>query len=296
MEFAVDPNGDGDTSDHVDIINMSLGSSYGQPFDDALSQAVENATAIGVLTVASAGNSADKPFITGSPAGAPTALSVAQTTVPSASQQFMDIVGVGEETVVFQPWSLDLMKTISGTAIYGDGNGGGLDGCSLDPVDPLSSNPFDPGSLEGEIVFVDRGGCEFSQKIYNIDQAGGVLGIIGLIAPGAAFTGLQGSTTPAPEIPGFMVDQAAGDLLRAGDAFVTFDPEQVESLALHLVSSSSRGPQAQDGRIKPEIGAPGASVSAASGTGTGTDVFGGTSGAAPMVSGAAALLLSDNQS
>ena len=31
MEFAVDPNGDGDPSDHVDIVNMSLGSLYGQP-------------------------------------------------------------------------------------------------------------------------------------------------------------------------------------------------------------------------------------------------------------------------
>ena len=43
--------------------------------------------------------------------------------------------------------------------------------------------------------------------------------------------------------------------------------------------------------IKPEIGAPGASVSAQVGTGTGETAFGGTSGAAPMVSGAAALLL-----
>ena len=41
--------------------------------------------------------------------------------------------------------------------------------------------------------------------------------------------------------------------------------------------------------IKPEIGAPGASVSAVAGTGTGTEAFGGTSGATPMVTGAAAL-------
>ena len=82
MDFAVDPNGDGKTKDHVDIVNMSLGSTYGQPFDDDLSLAVDNATALGVLTVASAGNSADKPYITGTPSAAPTALSVAQTAVP----------------------------------------------------------------------------------------------------------------------------------------------------------------------------------------------------------------------
>ena len=43
MDFALDPDGDGSTADHVDIINMSLGSLYGTAFDDDLSQAVENA-------------------------------------------------------------------------------------------------------------------------------------------------------------------------------------------------------------------------------------------------------------
>ncbi len=94
MDFAVDPNGDGKTKDHVDIVNMSLGSTYGQPFDDDLSLAVDNATAFGVLTVASAGNSADKPYITGTPSAAPTALSVAQTQVPSAELQLIEVGGL----------------------------------------------------------------------------------------------------------------------------------------------------------------------------------------------------------
>ncbi len=59
-----------------------------------------------------------------------------------------------------------------------------------------------------------------------------------------------------------------------------------------MVGSSSRGPQNENTTlIKPEIGAPGASVSAIAGTGTGEGPFGGTSGAAPMVTGSAALLL-----
>ena len=61
MDFAVDPNFDGKVKDHVDIINMSLGSNYGQPFDDDLSMAVDNATAIGVLTVASAATRRTSP-------------------------------------------------------------------------------------------------------------------------------------------------------------------------------------------------------------------------------------------
>ncbi|MCB1624223.1 MAG: S8 family serine peptidase, partial [Pseudomonadales bacterium] len=92
MEFALDPNGDGNLSDHVDIINMSLGASYGQAFDDDLSAAVDNATAAGVLTVASAGNSADKQFITGTPGATATALSVAQTAMPSQTLTIMEIL------------------------------------------------------------------------------------------------------------------------------------------------------------------------------------------------------------
>ena len=62
------------------------------------------------------------------------------------------------------------------------------------------------------------------------------------------------------------------------------------SLAGSLASTSSRGPRFDDNIVKPEIGAPGASISAMSGSFTGTAAFGGTSGAAPMVTGAAAIL------
>ena len=46
LEWAVDPNGDGALLDHVDVINLSLGSYYGSPHDMS-SRAVENAAAIG---------------------------------------------------------------------------------------------------------------------------------------------------------------------------------------------------------------------------------------------------------
>ena len=58
-----------------------------------------------------------------------------------------------------------------------------------------------------------------------------------------------------------------------------------------MVSSSSRGPSYSENAIKPDIAAPGASVSAVAGTGTGQEAFSGTSGATPMVTGSAALLI-----
>jgi subtilisin family serine protease len=52
---ATDPNGDGNFSDHVDIISMSLGGP-GSP-DDPKSQAVNNAVDAGIVVVVAAGNS-----------------------------------------------------------------------------------------------------------------------------------------------------------------------------------------------------------------------------------------------
>ena len=287
MEFAADPDGDGKVKDRVDIINMSLGSDYGQPFDDDLSTAVDNATRLGILTVASAGNGSDKPYVAGTPASAMTALSVAQTSVPSAFLPLMVVTApasiVGQYPAVFQPWSVPLTTAIEAPVQYGDGAGGNLLGCEA----------FAPGSLAGKIGLVDRGGCNFTLKVKNIADAGGLIGIVGLVAPGDPFEGGDGGDRPIA-IPGYMISQANSTLLKSGlpDTTVRFDPSIGIPLAGTIVGSSSRGPQHEDTSfIKPEIGAPGASVSAIYGTGTGQGPFGGTSGAAPMVTGSAALLL-----
>ncbi len=291
MDFATDPNGDGVTDDAVDIINMSLGSPYGQARDDDLAQAVENASAIGVLTVASAGNSSDKPYVTGSPAAAPSALSVAQTTVPSATQDVMEILAppaiAGLYQAVFQDWSRPLSETgpIEGPVQYGNGAGSNLNGCAAFPA----------GSLDGKIVLVDRGACDFSLKVANVALGGGEVAIIGLVAPGDPFSG---GLAACPEeachdIPGFMISQADSNTIKgqlANGVTARFDPADSLSLAGHMVGSSSRGPTMLTNIVKPEIGAPGASISAVAGGGTETSPFSGTSGAAPMVTGSAALL------
>ncbi len=282
MEFAVDPNGDGDPSDHVDIVNMSLGSNYGQPFDDDLSFAVDQATLAGVLTAAAAGNAGDKPYIVSTPSAALTAISVAQTAVPSEKLNRMRItnpvVANPDRIAIAQTWSAPLTTTISGVVQYGDGAGGNLNGCA----------PFAAGSATGRIVLVNRGICAFSIKISNIADGGAALGIIGLIDSSQPFAGAFGGGTPE-RIPGFMISLADANAIRSG-ATVSFDPTNTLALVGSLVATSARGPMFQDHRIKPEIGAPGASVSSEHGTGTGRTAFGGTSGATPMVAGSAALL------
>ena len=282
MDFSVDPNGDGDPKDRVDIINMSLGANYGQPFDDDLSLAVRNASALGTLTVSSAGNCGDFPYCLGTPSSAPTAISVAQTNVPSATAFAMNVIepaaAAGLYEAVKYPWTPDPAELISGPVQYGDTDGDNLLGC----------DPFD-GDLSGMIVAVDRGACNFSLKMQNIEAAGGVLGVVMLVAPGAPFAGSFGGGDPVT-IPGFNIGQTDGDILRAGNAVIAFGPEFSSPLVGITVSSTARGPDLSYNAIKPDIGAPGASVSALVGTGTGTEPFGGTSGASPMVAGAAALL------
>jgi len=285
MDYALDPNGDDDISDAVDVINMSLGSDYGSAVDDDLSYAVEFASAYGIIVVASAGNGSDKPYVHGTPAAAASAIAVAQTNVPSAIQPVMEVTApatiAGQYEAVFQPWSVEPTTVLEGPVQYADGAGGNLNGCA----------PF-TGSLAGKIVLVDRGGCNFTLKIANISQAGGLAGIIGLIAPGDPFSGGDGGDRPI-NIPGYMISQGVANRIKsnlAAGVTVKFDPAAGVPLVMHMVGSSSRGPSVGQNLLKPDISAPGASVSAIAGSGAGEGAFGGTSGAAPMVSGAAALL------
>jgi len=73
VERAVDPNGDGDTRDHVDVANLSLGGA-GSP-DDPVCVAIDNASALGVVFAIAAGNSGGGHSI-GSPGNARTAITV----------------------------------------------------------------------------------------------------------------------------------------------------------------------------------------------------------------------------
>ncbi len=76
IERATDPDDDGDPSDHVDVISMSLGGAGNE--DDPGSMAVDAATTAGVLSVIAAGN-AHLYFTIGSPGTARTALTVGAT-------------------------------------------------------------------------------------------------------------------------------------------------------------------------------------------------------------------------
>jgi minor extracellular serine protease Vpr len=290
IDFILDPDGNGDSSDAADVINLSLGSDYGQPEDD-LAYAVGNAVEFGTVVVASAGNGSNIPTITGSPGSEPGVLSVAQTAVPSAKAY---------------PLTINAPAAIAGT--YGDtasvewapvGNGfsGNVSyvgrGCpaaaatSTTPATPEDAYLDNPS---GKIALIDRGSCGISLKVERAAKAGAKAVLIGLVAPGNAVTFINaGGTTFVPTL---VITQTASEAIKANIAApVSVTVSQGVSVVGSMASTSSRGPSNGYVAIKPEIGAPGASLSAETGTGNGQTTFGGTSGAAPMVAGAAAQLL-----
>jgi subtilisin family serine protease len=290
LEAALDPNGDGDVSDAVDVINMSLGANYGQ-IENPVSGASANAVRMGVVVVASAGNGADKPYITGSPSSTPEVISVAQTNVPSAAHFVLrvdepaEVAGIylNTNTVDWAP----ITTGFAGQIKYG-----------TTPEERLGCipSPYPAGFFDGMVALIDRGVCAVSEKVDSAADAGAIGVIIANNAAGAAPSFSFGGPDTFDPQQTLIVGLEVGNALRTGLAtgnpvVVAVDPADATPLAGSMAVTSSRGPNVSDVAIKPDIGAPGASVSAEAGTGTGETAFGGTSGAAPMVSGSVALLL-----
>ena len=290
MDFAVDPNGDGSTDDHVDVVNMSLGSDYGVAFDDDLSYAVDQASKVGVLTVAASGNGGDKPYISGTPGVAKSALSVAETEVPSAVQfplvvDSPDVIKGTYTNTTTVTWA-DLGSGFSGDVTY---IGRACPANSKDG-DP-SEDPYLADPNGAAVVLIDRGACSVSLKVDRAAKDGAKAVLVGLVAAGDAYSFSYGGG--ATFVPTLVIQDSLRQAIIANIAapvHVTVSDAVAVSLVGSIVSSSSRGPAMDTNLLKPEIGAPGASVSAEVGTGTDTTAFGGTSGATPMVAGAAALL------
>ena len=107
IAFATDPNGDGDTSDHANIINMSLGGGFSQAVSDAI-RAAYNA---GALVIASAGNS--NRDSSGHPASDPFSLSISAV---DAADQRASFSNYGFSADVAAPGVSILSTVIDGDA------------------------------------------------------------------------------------------------------------------------------------------------------------------------------------
>ena len=99
IERAADPNDDGDPADHADVANVSLGRP-GTP-QDAVSQAVDTASAAGVIFCIAAGNAGAFNSIS-SPSNAPSAITVGATTLDDEIATFSSM-GPVDLTLAIKP-------------------------------------------------------------------------------------------------------------------------------------------------------------------------------------------------
>lgn len=280
VDRAMDPNQNGDISDHADVISLSLGSAYGQDEDD-LTAALNNAVDGGAIVVAAAGNNGNLPYVVSSPSIGANVISVAQTQVPSSggfSVRVNSPAGVGPfNNTAALDWA-----PVGNTDVTGDVAYVGR-GC------PGDANLVNPA---GKIALVDRGSCAVSLKVDNEANAGAIGVLVGLVAPGDPISFSFGGGSNL--VPSLVLTQADANTIKAklllGTVNVTYGPSTRLSLVGSMASTSARGPSYSENTIKPDIGAPGAAVSANAGSGDGTSAFGGTSGATPMISGSAAIL------
>ena len=298
IDWAVDPNGDGDFSDHLDVINMSLGSDYGSPFDvDAV--ASDNAVLAGVIVVASAGNAANVYDVVGSPSVSGRAISVASS---RDADSILDgfrvntgpLAGVlpGSESGAFN-WLTSTLP-ITGTLVYPQV---GADPTHNQQTGCYAFNPVNAAAIAGNIVLLDwtTPSCGVSVTRTGNARAAGAIGV--LIADNSAVFSLF--ITGSSVIPALSIPKQTGTSLKANLGLsMTFSHQYAASVLVHdptivdtLSSLSSRGPRIRDAALKPDITAPGDTIfSALNVSGNKGVSFSGTSMAAPHVTGAMALL------
>ena len=299
IEWAMDPNGDGDVSDRVDVINMSLGATYGpnDPTDPEI-VAVNNASALGVIVVASAGNAGNVSYIHGTPAAADTAIAVAASTTGYATGPTLSISGttyITQTNIIYQPPAFDdntghFTERVTATLLYVG---------AIDPItDTLCSiTGWEPNALEGAVALIQRGVCAFSVKVNNAAALGAVGAIIFNHAEGGNTRVTMGGDPV--EIPaGFIARQDGLNLIPAhGQTVIVSAESEVQTRpdpyipADTIATFSSRGPRGFDSSLKPDVTAPGVAIFAAKmGSGTGGVSYSGTSMSAPHVAGLAALI------
>jgi subtilisin family serine protease len=302
IEWAVDPNRDGDFSDHLDVINLSLGSPYGAA-DDTTSVAADNAAVAGVIVVAAAGNDGDAYYSVNAPAAAARAIGVAGSDDGAVALDGFRVIspaslaGVqgGSQSTLYN-W-LTTTLPITGQLVYPEIGG--------DPARDQRTGcyTFDPANtriLSGNIALLDwtEPACGGSvDRVANAAQAGarGVLlvdnlDLFHLIISGGAL------------IPAYGVPRAEGETLKATLAvtsvYVALTSEyqgrvkRLEPSGQNTIySASARGPRPGESLLKPDLAAPGVTIySALNHSGHGGYALSGTSMAAPHVAGALALL------
>ncbi len=312
LDWAADPNGDGDLSDHLNVVNMSLGSDFGSPQDpDAV--ATNNAALAGISMAVSMGNGGDLFEVGGAPGDAVRSIAVAASDDP---EDVYDGIAwkknsVQQEVLVAQrssgyDWATEPGITNQSLVTLGDWSQPPSETNNIDGCDLLDAG--DSATVDGKVPLLywtaddSTRRCGSAGRSANVRDAGAVGAV--LSDDVHRFTsGIFGDDV----IPVMQVnDDGTATLLDAldtppGNVKVTLTSALFNSVTLvsggdddptdQIADFSSRG-TSHAKSIKPDVSAPGVSVfSVAVGSGDDGVSESGTSMAAPHTAGLAALVV-----
>ncbi len=291
-------------TDQVDVINYSIGSDAVNPWHaGTTAKAYLNARAAGIFVATSAGNSGPNPGTIGSPANAPWITAVGAATHDRFFGNLVRDLSGGDTAPPAEWLGASLTTGIGvrnivhakdfGNALCGVGDAELQADCDGNTG---ASNPFAPGTFNGEIVVCDRGKYGRVEKGKNLMLAGAGGYIL-------ANTSAQGESVVADAhcLPASHLGAQAGDELRnwlaSGSghqgAMSSSRVMHLPEVADQLASFTSRGPNLPpvEDILKPDLIAPGVSILAAYVPDSSSYAFlSGTSMASPHVTGSAALI------
>jgi Subtilase family/PA domain len=261
LERAVDPDQNGDTGDSSDVILIGLAQSFAGSGIDPLARAAAAADRVGSVVVAPSGN--DGPTSgpggsVGALASAPTVVAVGAMGTETPPRTAALTVELGPAGAVLDP--LPLMGAspngVAAPVVLVPGEEGAAGGnTAADFHDDAGQS-----RVQGAIALVGRGGGTLSGKA-RMAAAAGAVGVVVWDQQGnGAFPARgAGADWPLPVVGlGAAQGSALADALAARPGLVAAIAENEPGAPppAGVASFSSRGP-APDGRVKPDLVAPG---------------------------------------
>jgi subtilisin family serine protease len=309
LERSVDPNGDGATKDAVQVALAPVVEPFAAFADSPEARAVTGATDLGTLVVAPSGNDGDVGIRFGSvaaPGAAPDALSVGAIDTRTSVFETRMTLAVGGETMADEPTRLlGGVRIGRGTAL----EVAGLLGPSL--ADPSRGADIEAGGAElrdffepngvsrvaGRAALVPADGTSLARKAANAKAAGAAaLLVYGSDLPAGALDLDDSGAVPVVAVPaGAGLDAVEG--LQDGERVVVGleASRPVGNGTAGRVAAFSSGGLAFDGRVRPDLVAPGVTLATLDARAARPDralyaTATGSSAAAAVVAGAAALV------